>query len=88
MRKAEYKGGIMDEFLKKQMMVIEVAPEQEYIVEWGCLSYINSLIRNINHLQWEKNNLNSTIKRLSERLEYLSPNDYLLERLREHEYLF
>ena len=84
MRYTEFIDGIRDDFLNKQMMVIEVPSGEKYIVEWECASYIDSLIDKINHKQWKIDNLNSTIRRLKERIQYFSPNDYTLEK----EYLF
>ena len=88
MRHTEFKDGIWDNFLNKRMMVIEVAPDEEYIVEWECASYIDSLIDKINARQREIDTLNSTIRRLSERIEYYNPRDYVLERFKENGYLF
>ena len=84
----KFVDGIRDDFLNKQMMVIEVAPGKRYIIEWECASYITSLIKKISHQQWEINNLNSTIRRLKERIQYYNRNDYVLEQLKEREYLF
>ena len=79
MRHTEFIDGIWDDFLNKRMMVIQVAPGEDYIVEWECASYIDSLIDEINDRQYEINKLNSTIKRLREHIRYYRPNDSILQ---------
>ena len=88
MRHTEFKNGIWDDFLNKRLMVIKVAPDKEYIVEWGCASYIDSLIDKINDRQRKINDLNWSIEALKDRLEYYAPGDYVLEKYKEKGYAF